>query len=72
MSSSLVIWGKARVETTLWFAYAAVRATDPVIEAMPGARASLWDSDQAQPAGGSAMKVSAPFRGRRVGGGESA
>lgn len=72
MSSSLVIWDKARVATILWFAYAAGRTTDPFVEAMLGALASLQDSDQAQPAGGSAMKVSALFRGRRVGAGESA
>ena len=68
----LVIWDKARAETTLWFAYAAERATDPVIEAMPGGRALLWDSDQAQPACGCAIKVLARLRGRRVGTGESA
>ncbi len=68
----LVIWDKARAETTLWFAYAAERATDPVIEAMPGGRALLWASDQAQPPCGCALKVLARLRGRRVGAGESA
>jgi DNA-binding transcriptional LysR family regulator len=38
----LVIWDRARVETSLWFAYADERATDPVIEAMLGALEGLW------------------------------
>jgi DNA-binding transcriptional LysR family regulator len=41
----LVIWDKARVETTLWFAYAAERASDPAIEAMLGVLSSLWATD---------------------------
>jgi DNA-binding transcriptional LysR family regulator len=41
----LVIWENARVETALWFAYAAERATDPVIEAMLGVLSALWEAD---------------------------
>lgn len=47
----LVIWDKARVETSLWFAYAAERETDPVIEAMLGVLSGLWGTAQARPAG---------------------
>ncbi len=43
----LVIWDTARAETALWFAYPLERATDPVIAAMLGVLATLW---QAEPA----------------------
>jgi DNA-binding transcriptional LysR family regulator len=41
----LVIWDRARVETTLWFAYAAERASDPAIAAMLGVLAGLWEPE---------------------------
>jgi DNA-binding transcriptional LysR family regulator len=41
-AGEIVIWEKARVQTALWFVYQAERSHDPLIEALLGILADLW------------------------------
>jgi len=47
-AGEVFIWDKARVHTSLWFIYHAERAHDPLIEALLGILADLWQTAPAK------------------------